>query len=437
MDRSRRWGPPATPRCRSRPAGSGGSLAPTPSRATPMSTSTASRRPPSTCTRRRPPTSRTSTRSPGLTETAHTIRVVRTGTRNPASGGANIIVDAFVAPDLYPPAAPSGLRAVPEATGARATWTASAEDDVIGYRLYRQLGTTGTPTRVGDDPIPATSYLDTGLQPGTRYRYQVAALDAGGNESARSSWVSVTTTITLSATARTRTTPPGSPWPARGRTTSSSQDSGGSFATLGTTGYAEISFKTSGLKWLARTNAYAGIADVYLDGAKVTSVDLYSAGHGRTNRSCTRSPGSPRPITPSGWSGPTTATPTRPARTSSSTPSSRRTSTPPRRRPGRRRPRGHRREGHLERQPRAGRRRPTGSSAGRQHRVNSWSAAPHAADPDLHRPRSQARHPVPVPGRRTGHLGQPLSAVRRRIVDHPDQRPGGGDLREHLGPRSP
>ncbi len=212
----------------------------------------------------------------GLTETAHTIRVVRTGTRNPASGGANIIVDAFVAPDLYPPAAPSGLRAVPEATGARATWTASAEADVIGYRLYRQLGTTGTPTRVGDDPIPATSYLDTGLQPGTRYRYQVAALDAGGNESARSSWVSVTTTINAVGDGTYENDSPrvtlAGPW----SQTSSSQDSGGSFATLGTTGYAEISFKTSGLKWLARTNAYAGIADVYLDGAKVTSVDLYS-----------------------------------------------------------------------------------------------------------------------------------------------------------------
>ena len=60
-------------------------------------------------------------------------------------------------------------------------------------------------------------------------------------------------------------------------TTTSAQDSGGSYAILATTGYAELSFNTSGVRWIARTNSFAGIADVYVDGVKKASVDLYSA----------------------------------------------------------------------------------------------------------------------------------------------------------------
>ena len=57
----------------------------------------------------------------------------------------------------------------------------------------------------------------------------------------------------------------------------SSQDSGGSTSSLNGTGYAELSFKTSGIRWITRKNAYSGIADVYLDGVKKTTVDLYSS----------------------------------------------------------------------------------------------------------------------------------------------------------------
>ena len=58
---------------------------------------------------------------------------------------------------------------------------------------------------------------------------------------------------------------------------SSSMDSGGSYASLGSAGYAEISFSTSGIRWIARLNSYSGLADVYVDGVKKATVDLYSA----------------------------------------------------------------------------------------------------------------------------------------------------------------
>ena len=59
--------------------------------------------------------------------------------------------------------------------------------------------------------------------------------------------------------------------------TGAGTDSGGSFATLAVSGYAELSFATSGIQWMARTNSTSGIADVYVDGVKQASVDLYSA----------------------------------------------------------------------------------------------------------------------------------------------------------------
>src|ERR1700710_1256695 len=63
-------------------------------------------------------------------------------------------------------------------------------------------------------------------------------------------------------------------------TAGSGSDSGGSISTLAGTGYAEVTFRETSVKWVARTANYLGIANVYLDGAKVTTVDLYSAANG-------------------------------------------------------------------------------------------------------------------------------------------------------------
>ena len=58
--------------------------------------------------------------------------------------------------------------------------------------------------------------------------------------------------------------------------TGAGTDSGSSYATLNAAGYAEVSFSTSGVRWLARTNNSSGTADVYLDGVKKATVYLYS-----------------------------------------------------------------------------------------------------------------------------------------------------------------
>lgn len=212
----------------------------------------------------------------GLSETSHTLRVVRTGLRNPSSGGAALLVDAFVAPDIYPPSAPIDLRASAEATGARLNWTPSPDGDLLGYRIYRQGPRDASRVNVTPNPTTATAFADTGLQPGTTYAYQVAAVDTFRNESPLTPAVSVTMPISAQGAGTYQSTSEAvtlvGPW----STIASTVDSGGSHSRLSAPGYAEFSFATSGVKVLGRKNANAGLADIYVDGVKKATVDLYA-----------------------------------------------------------------------------------------------------------------------------------------------------------------
>jgi Concanavalin A-like lectin/glucanases superfamily/Fibronectin type III domain len=66
------------------------------------------------------------------------------------------------------------------------TWDASTDNvAVAGYRIYRD--------NVLVDTSPTNSHSDTGLDPATEYEYEVSAIDAASNESARSAPDSATT----------------------------------------------------------------------------------------------------------------------------------------------------------------------------------------------------------------------------------------------------
>jgi chitinase len=90
-------------------------------------------------------------------------------------------------PDTQPPSVPTGL----QVTGTTSStvglsWAASTDNvGVTGYDVFR--GSTRVATATG------TSYTDGGLAASTTYSYQVAARDAAGNVSAKSSPVSGTT----------------------------------------------------------------------------------------------------------------------------------------------------------------------------------------------------------------------------------------------------
>jgi chitodextrinase len=92
-----------------------------------------------------------------------------------------------VADDTAAPSTPAGLSATAASSSQIAlSWSASTDNTgVTGYRVFR--GTTQIATVTG------TSYQDSGLSPSTSYSYQVSAVDAAGNLSAKSSSASATT----------------------------------------------------------------------------------------------------------------------------------------------------------------------------------------------------------------------------------------------------
>ena len=99
--------------------------------------------------------------------------------------------------DTFPPKAPTGLATIAGTSDAAGngtidlSWDANAEQDLEGYRVYRQLARPdGTPegplARLTALPITAPAYRDVAVKAGQRYIYHVTAVDASGNESAPS-----------------------------------------------------------------------------------------------------------------------------------------------------------------------------------------------------------------------------------------------------------
>lgn len=128
----------------------------------------------------------------GLPDRKHTIRVVRTGKKNKASRGSNLILDAFRVLDITPPDPPTRLVAEPTRTGFGLSWTNSSAPDLAGYRVYRRTGATAR-VLVATVPATTTSFRDVGLADQATYRYSAVAFDKVGNASAPSAELVVAT----------------------------------------------------------------------------------------------------------------------------------------------------------------------------------------------------------------------------------------------------
>ena len=99
--------------------------------------------------------------------------------------------DVQLVVDASAPAAPTNLAlTVVSSSQINVSWTASSSTDAAKYKIYR--GTTGTPTLL--TTVAGSPYQNTGLTAGTTYTYQISALDAAGNESAKTAAKSATTT---------------------------------------------------------------------------------------------------------------------------------------------------------------------------------------------------------------------------------------------------
>ena len=90
--------------------------------------------------------------------------------------------------DRTAPAVPTGLETSLSVDGIRVEWTAVA--GAASYRVYRAPDGSGSYARIGD--TTSASYLDTSAVEENTYTYRVTALDAAGNESARSAALKAT-----------------------------------------------------------------------------------------------------------------------------------------------------------------------------------------------------------------------------------------------------
>jgi hypothetical protein len=94
-----------------------------------------------------------------------------------------------IAHDIFPPAVPTGLQAVATGVGQQPgidlVWAPDVEPDLAGYNIYRHEE-GGQPEKINEDLVKSPSYRDTGVVAGHTYSYSVSAIDARGNESARS-----------------------------------------------------------------------------------------------------------------------------------------------------------------------------------------------------------------------------------------------------------
>ncbi|MFD3443001.1 right-handed parallel beta-helix repeat-containing protein [Microbacteriaceae bacterium 4G12] len=211
----------------------------------------------------------------GLTDGPHTIRIERIGKKNAASPTSDVVLDAFDVVDTVAPAAVSAVSGKVAGAGIDVSWSASAEADVTGYRVLRAVG-AGEFAEVATG-VSATGWRDENVIPGGTYRYVVVAVDSSGNQAPRSIAATVTVPDSSVSSGRYEGTSSavtfGGTWgPLAGK------DSGGEVVRSTVTGsFAQLAFRSTGVKWVARTGPYFGIARVLIDGVEVGTVDLYSS----------------------------------------------------------------------------------------------------------------------------------------------------------------
>lgn len=91
--------------------------------------------------------------------------------------------------DVFPPSVPAGVQAVFSGAGQPLfidlVWTPDTDADLAGYNVYRhEQG--GQPEKLNSQPVKTPAYRDSAVRAGTTYFYSVSAVDARGNESAKS-----------------------------------------------------------------------------------------------------------------------------------------------------------------------------------------------------------------------------------------------------------
>jgi fibronectin type 3 domain-containing protein len=104
--------------------------------------------------------------------------------------------------DIFVPLPPTNLNATAGDGFVLLDWADNAEEDLIGYNVYRSTTPAGGYIQLNSAPVPSSEYTDNTAANGITYYYVVTAVDAASNESGFSNEVSAlanppTTSITI------------------------------------------------------------------------------------------------------------------------------------------------------------------------------------------------------------------------------------------------
>jgi hypothetical protein len=121
---------------------------------------------------------------------AEAVTVIAPGSRTEKriEGDDTAEVRVF-ADDVFPPAVPAGLQAVFSGPGQAPfidlVWAPVESLDLAGYNVYRHEA-GNAPVKVNAELVKDPAFRDTNVASGKTYFYAVSAVDARGNESAKS-----------------------------------------------------------------------------------------------------------------------------------------------------------------------------------------------------------------------------------------------------------
>lgn len=103
---------------------------------------------------------------------------------NPTVSSADCTTISLVPRDVFPPAVPTGLRAIRLPVGVQLLWDPVADADLEGYRIYRR--DPGGEKVIAAEMAPTNQFIDRNAPSDRLVYYEVTAVDRDGNESAPS-----------------------------------------------------------------------------------------------------------------------------------------------------------------------------------------------------------------------------------------------------------
>lgn len=106
---------------------------------------------------------------------SYRVKALKPAADSPDVPGLASNVAVLTPRDVFPPAAPSDLRALAVESGVELSWSSNSEPDLAGYRVLRD----GAP--IHDGLLESANYTDQPLPAGQTVVYQVTAVDRSGN----------------------------------------------------------------------------------------------------------------------------------------------------------------------------------------------------------------------------------------------------------------